>query len=461
MLLTALLVHVLPITGQTLKDVLKSEPSQNVTFGNTIWGVDFANIAASETSNRLSSSHWSILHALHHCFLKRYSSNYEAYFRGVLLCLKQYYHFCIRGNAVTHVQEMKSLHAPECMRFRFSEPIPSQNAKIWDIHVPLGFHINLTVTDLQMTYHPRAQCYDIQLKDGRYTGQGLAIDKYTTVCQRTKHQSYSLPMSKVRIILNYTRIPDRPVLEFLYQAITKQEPMKSYLTKLKLTFLNVFYIDLFQNTKRRLVMYIKTYVMLAISLVSVTLRCENNFNRRNKLNFIDGPVLLAGSYLQTYAFIASLDCENLASIGTNSSLKGNNTQYLYLDQVKASIGGITAVLEGPDIDILTLDFSFKTHLPDTPYGYFNMINYTTAEPATSESLIAKQSLPEQGRHFHIMYWLQTSSLSLQTNPRLVFRIEEFDMVSFWDGCNAGGIFIIEGLTTIASYCSQAGIKFPF
>ena len=33
------------------------------------------------------------------------------------------------------------------------------------------------------------------------------------------------------------------------------------------------------------------------------------------------------------------------------------------------------------------------------------------------------------------------------------------MVSFRDGCHTGGIFIAEGFTTIASYCSQAGITF--
>ena len=358
------------VTGQTLKDVLKFEPFGKITLGRKFWGIDLANLVASESSDWLSSSHWSIRHALHHCLRIRQSSNYKTDLHGAVFCLKQYYKFCIRENAVTHAQQLKSHHPPECMRFRFSETTLSQNAKIWDIHVPLGFHINLTVTDLQMTYHPRGQCYGNHVKDGRYTGQGLAIDNYTTVCQRTKHHSYLLPMSKARIILNYTRIPDCPVLEFLYEAITKPEPMNPYLTLLRLTLLNVFYFDLFQNTGNHLILYIQTDVRSAISLVNITLRCENNFNRGKELKFIDGPIFLANSYLQTYPLIAILTCENLVSSGTNTSLSGNNGRYLYLDQVKASIGDITAVLKGPDIDISKLDFSFTTHLPDTPYGNF-------------------------------------------------------------------------------------------
>ena len=464
MLLTALLVNIQnqPMAAKTLKDVWKLQPSFNMTFGNTIFEIDLANIVASESDNhdnRLSSSHWSIRQALHHCSLIRHGSHYKVYLHGALLCLEQYYQFCIRGNAVAQVQELKSQYASECMQFRFSETTPSQNARIWDIHVPLGFHINLTVTNLQMNYHPRGHCYGNLVKDGRYTGQGLAIDNYTTVCQRTKDQSYFLPMSKARIILNYTRFPDHPDLEFMYQTIIPQASMKSYLTLLKSTFLNMFYFDLFQNTKSHVIIYVKTHVRLAISLMNVTLRCENNFNRGNKLNFIDGPIFFATSYLQAHAFIASLVCETLASNTTNSSRKGNNRRYLYLEQVKASIGDITAVLKGQEIDISTLDFSFRTHLPDPPYGNINMINFTTAEPGTSESLIAEQNLPVQGRHFHVQYLLQKSNPSFQSKPRLIFRIKEFDMVSFRDGCHTGGIFIAVGYTTIASYCSQAGITF--
>ena len=361
------------------------------------------------------------------------------------------------GNAVADVQELNSKHGPECMRLRFSETTLSQNAKIWDIHVPLGFHINLTVTNLQMTYHPRAQCYGIQVKDGRYTGQGLAVDNYNTVCQRTKDQSYLLPTSKALVILNYTHILDRPVLEFLYEAIIPQVSIEAYLTLLKLSSSNVFYIEFYQTKKSRRIIYVNTYVRFAITLMNITLRCENNFKGGKKLHFIDGPIFLATSYLQTYALIASLDCQNLVSSTTNSYLNGYNSHYSYLDHVKASIGDITAVLEGLDIDISTLDFSFSTHLPDSPYGNFNMINYTIAKPGNSESLIAH--LPIQGRHFHVLYWLQSDSLSFQYKPRLVFRIKEFDMVSFRDGCNTGGIFITEGINIIASYCSQAGITF--
>ncbi len=462
MLLTTLLVRVQNdfLPEQTLQDALNLGPILKKTLKNNYWGVDLGNTVVSESGNhdnRLSSSHWSIRQALHHCSLIRHGSHYKAYLHGALLCLEQYYQFCIGGNAVAQVQELKSQYVSECMQFRFSETTTSQNARIWDIHVPLGFHINLTVINLQMNYHPHAQCLEIPVKDGRYTGQGLAIDNYATVCQRSKQNSFLLPVSKARIILNYTRIPDCPVLEFLYMAITKKEPMKSYLTVFQSHFLNVFRFYLFQKTKVRLITHFKAYVMFAISLVNVTLRCENNFNRGNKLNFIDGPIFLSASYRQTRALIASLDCETLASNVTNSSLKGNNGQYLYLNQVKASIGDITAVLEGPDIDISTLDFSFRTDTPDTPYGNINVIDYTTAEPATSESLTA--NLPVQGRHFHVLYWLQRRSGPFEYNPRLVFRIKEFDMVSFSDGCHTGGIFIIEGHRIIASFCSQAGITF--
>ncbi len=187
MLLTALLVSVQkqPITGKTLKDILKLEPSLNLTFENNIVLVDLANIVATESSKRVSSSHWSILHASHHCLPIRHGNHYKAYLHGTLLCLKQYYQFCMWGNGVEHVQELKSQYAPECMRFRFSEITTSQNARIWDIYVPLGFHINLTVTDLKMTYHPCSHCHANLVKDGSYTRQGLAIDNYTRVCQRT------------------------------------------------------------------------------------------------------------------------------------------------------------------------------------------------------------------------------------------------------------------------------------
>ena len=458
LLLTALLVHVhnYLVAGQKLQDILKSGPSRNMTLRNIFWGIDLTNIVASESNNQLSSSHWSICHAFHHCLPIRHSSNYKAYLHGALLCLKQYYQFCIQGNAVAQVQELKSRHAPECMRFKFSETTRSRDAQIWDIYVPLEFHINLTVTDLQLTYHP-VECHDSQARDGRYTGQGLAIDNYATLCERTKQHSYLLPMSQARMILNYTRIPDRPVLEFMYEAITKQGPTKSYLTLFRLTFLNVFYFDLFQNTKNRLIIYLLTNVRFAMSLVNVTMRCENNFNRGNKLKFIDGPIFLATSYHQTYALIAYLDCTILASNATDTPLKGNKGQYLHLEQVKASIGELTAILEGPGIDISTLNFSFRYHIPDTPYGNVNVIDYTKAEPGTSESLTA--NLPVQGRHFHVLYWLQTTNSSFQSKPRLMFRIKDFDMVSFRDGCHSGGIFINEGFTNIASYCSQAGITF--
>ena len=462
MLLTVLMVHTQKqlITGQKLKDVLTSEPFLKSTFRNIFGGVDLTNNAASELSNRISSSHWSIRVASHHCLLIRHGSNYKVSLEGALLCLKRYYQFCMQRNAVPHIPELTSQYASVCTQFRFSEPSPSRNARIWDIRVPLGFHINLTVTDLQITYHPGAQCHDSQVNNGLYTGQGLAIDNYTTVCQRIKHHSYLLPMSKARIILNYTRIPDRPVLEFMYEAIIPQQTMDSYVTLLKLNFFHVLYLDLLQSTKRRLIIYVKTYVRFAVSLLNVTLRCESNFNRGNQLDFIDGPIFLVSSYLKSYALIASLDCNKLAASASNASLKNNNGRYRHMDQVKASIGDLTVVLKGSDKDISMVDFTFVHHLPDTPYGHFSIKDYTATMPGvTSKSLLTNLNLPVQGRHFHILYSLQRSNLEFQYVPRLVFHINRFQMVSFRDGCHTGGIFISEGFTTIASYCSQAGISF--
>ncbi len=58
MLLTALLVHVQKhlVTGETLKYVLKLEPSRKITLENEVFGVNLANMVASEVSNRLPSS---------------------------------------------------------------------------------------------------------------------------------------------------------------------------------------------------------------------------------------------------------------------------------------------------------------------------------------------------------------------------------------------------------------------
>ncbi len=361
------------------------------------------------------------------------------------------------GNAVVHVQEMTSQNELECMRFRFSETNFSQNAKIWDIRVSLGFHINLTVTDLQVTYHPRS--HSNLVKGGHYTGQGLAIGNHTAVCQRTTHQSYLLPTSEVRVILNYTWIPDRPVLEFMYEAIAL-ESIESYLTLFDLNLFNLYYFESFQKTKRRLILHIKTWVRFTVSLVNVTLVCKNNFSKGKELYFIDGPIFLVGSYLQSYALIASLECENIASNTANATLKGTNGRYLYMDQVKASIGDLTAVLLGPDKDMSKVNFKFNLHPPNNPYSHFILTDYTNTKPdITPESVIANLDLPIARRHFHIVYWLARRSSKFLSTPRLVFHIRKFDMVSFQDGCNTGGIFIGEVYHTIASYCSRAGINF--
>ncbi len=192
---------------------------------------------------------------------------------------------CIPGNAAVHVQEMALLYAPECMRFRFSEPIFSQNARRWDIRVALGFHLNLTVIDLQMTYHPSSHCHSNLVKDGHYTGQGVAIGNHIAVCQRTKHPSYLLLLREVRVILNYTWIPDRPVLEFLYESIFPRESVKSNLSVFELNFFGAFYFENSQNTKRRLIFYIQTAVLSTVSLANVTLVCENSFNQGKELYF--------------------------------------------------------------------------------------------------------------------------------------------------------------------------------
>ena len=459
-LLTALLAHILHcISGQkTLKEVLKSEPYRNRTLFREM-KFDFAIIAAIEPINRLPSLHWNIRVALQHCLLIHHATNYKAYVQGALVCLKEYYHFCMPGNAVTRVQELTSQYAPECMGFRFSEPIPSHNAEMWDIRVPMRFHINVTVLDLQMTYHPRTHCHHSRVKNGRYIGQGLAIGNRIAVCQRTKRQSYLVPMNEVRVILNFTWIPDNPVLEYMYEAMMPRESMESYLTQFQLHFSDIVYFESFQSTKQRLILYIKTSVRHTVSLVNVTLACKNNFSKVKELYFTDGPVFLLGSYLQSDAFIARMHCANVPSSARNGTMKDNDDLYIYMDEVNASIGDLTVVLQGPDPDMSELNFKFNSHLPDTPYGLFNFTNYTDTEPHRSAHILSDINLPIEGRHFHVTYLLQWRSWKSQSSPRLLFQFVKFDMVSFEDGCNTGGIFIVENDTTIASYCSRAGVAF--
>ncbi len=324
----------------------------------------------------------------------------------------------------------------------------------------MGFYINLTVIDLQMTYHPHGHCYSNLVKDGHYIGQGLAVGNHVAVCQRTKHQSYFIPMNQVRMILNYTWIPDRPFLEFMYETITPRESVGAHLTQFKLNFLNFFSFQSFQNTKGSLILYMKPWVRFTVSLDNVTLNCKNNYIKGKGLYFIDGPIFLVDSYFQNYAVIAILDCENMTSSATNDTLKGNDTRYVYMDRVKASIGDLTAVLQIPDEGISETNFRFNTHLPNKPYGHVSFTDYTNTEPGiTSEAVIANLNLPLDGRHFHIMYWLQRRSWEFLSIPRLVFNINKFEMVSFQDGCHTGGIFIGEKHSTIASYCSLAGITF--
>ncbi len=204
MLIIILLVHVQVcwLSGQTQKEVLTSKPYQDRTY--FYYTGEFANNAVQDAVSLISSSHMSVRFALHHCVLKQHLGLYQAYIRGALLCSEEYYQFCILGNDVVHAQKSTSKYATECMRVILSEPTPSQNARIWDIRVPAGFHVNLTVIDLQMTYHPHTHCHPNLVKDERYTGQGLAIGNYTAVCQSTKCHSYLIPVRKVRIILNYT-----------------------------------------------------------------------------------------------------------------------------------------------------------------------------------------------------------------------------------------------------------------
>ncbi len=335
----------------------------------------------------------------------------------------------------------------------------SRNAMTWDIHVPMGFQINVTVLDLHMTYHPQTHCHHSLMKNGRYNGQGLAIGNRTSVCQCTKRQSYLVPMNEVRLILNFTWIPDNPVLEYMYEAMMPRESMESYLTQFQLHFSDIVYFESFQSTKQRLILYIKTSVRHTVSLVNVTLACKNNFSKVKELYFTDGPVFLLGSYLQSDAFIARMHCANVPSSARNGTMKDNDDLYIYMDEVNASIGDLTVVLQGPDPDMSELNFKFNSHLPDTPYGLFNFTNYTDTEPHRSAHILSDINLPIEGRHFHVTYLLQWRSWKSQSSPRLLFQFVKFDMVSFEDGCNTGGIFIVENDTTIASYCSRAGVAF--
>ena len=130
-----------------------------------------------------------------------------------------------------------------------------------------------------------------------------------------------------------------------------------------------------------------------------------------------------------------------------------------MDQVKASIGDLTAVLKGPDEDMSKVNFRFNTHLPNKPYGHFNFINYTSTEPDTSESIITNTKLSKEGRHVYIVYMLYRRRWKFMSIPRLVFHINKFDMVSFEDGCDTGGIFITQRQGVIAHFCSRAGVAF--
>ena len=122
-LLTVLLGHALHwISGHILKEVLKSEPSVLEDVTGTWVGVDVANIAGSEAVSQLSSFRWSVRVAFRHCLQTPHGNHYKAYQREVLVCINEYYQFCMPRNVVAHVQELSSQYARDCMQFRFSEP---------------------------------------------------------------------------------------------------------------------------------------------------------------------------------------------------------------------------------------------------------------------------------------------------------------------------------------------------
>ncbi len=108
----------------------------------------------------------------------------------------------------------------------------------------------------------------------------------------------------------------------------------------------------------------------------------------------------------------------------------------------------------------TLNFRFNSHPPYPPYGHVNLTDYTNTKAGVSSGLaLANLKLPLEGRHCHILYWPYRLTSEFICTPRLLFRINEFDMISFRDGCHTGGIFIGEKSRTIASYCSKAGKTF--
>ena len=113
-----------------------------VDVTDTWFGVDVANITGSEPVS------WAAFTgALELPFTTVYRHRMATIKRPINAEFKEYYHFCMRGNVVAHVQELTSQYPRDCMQFRFSEPFLSRNARIWDIQIPVGFYINITVID--------------------------------------------------------------------------------------------------------------------------------------------------------------------------------------------------------------------------------------------------------------------------------------------------------------------------
>ncbi len=442
--------------AQNLNEVLKLQGQSEKTSS---WEKKrfFPSLDANEFDIRLSSWPWSIRVALNYCLPIQHAITYRTFQLGVRLCLKGYYRYCTTGNSVTNIPEMKPSFATECMRIRFSEAVFSCDAKTWDIQVPAGFNINLTVKYLEITYHPNLS-RDL-IKNGNFLGHGLAIGNFTAVGERTKYRSYLLPANKVKVILNYAVIPDRPVLQFLFEAIIPHHTTDSYETSFVLRSLHVIYFENVQEVQPQ-VLYLKTWIRQTVSLTNITLFCPNNVTTAKRLAFIDGPIFLVGSYLQQYGRITSLDCDDTTAASvTNASLEGNEGRYLYKDEVMASIGDLTILLRCPHKDISAVNFRFNSHQPRLPFGHNNVTDYGETEPTGFSSLLASVILPTERRHFHIMLVLRRTSQRFLSSPRLVFHIKEFDVVSFQDQCYTGGIFIAEGDDTVAKYCSIAGLAF--
>ncbi len=105
-----------------------------VDVTDTWFGVDVANITGSEPVS------WAAFTgALELPFTTVYRHRMATIKRPINAEFKEYYHFCMRGNVVAHVQELTSQYPRDCMQFRFSEPFFSEMLEYGTSRFPWDF----------------------------------------------------------------------------------------------------------------------------------------------------------------------------------------------------------------------------------------------------------------------------------------------------------------------------------